>query len=140
MVEPHTNFRVRMASFVAGLPADEAVLIPLYEAYRSANDGLVSINKEPHVQGLAADIIASESARLTDFACVVGMKLCQLSSIKSRWREKLIETVVSHVFFVGGSASDALRAQTAARALPVVDESGPLVSRFEEPKSAVMAS
>jgi hypothetical protein len=66
MVEPHTNFRVRMASFVAGLPADEAVLIPLYEAYRSANDGLVSINKEPHVEGLAADIIASESARLTD--------------------------------------------------------------------------
>jgi hypothetical protein len=70
IVEPHTNFRVRI-----GLPADEAVLIPLYEAYRSANDGFVSVNKKSQVQGLAVDIIASEGARLPDFACVVAMKL-----------------------------------------------------------------
>jgi hypothetical protein len=123
MAEPQTDFSLRMASFVGGLPADEAVLIPLYEAYRAANDTLISVHKQPHVQGVAADIIASESERVADFACAVAAKLSQLSSIKDCWRERFIETVVSHVFFVGGNASDALRVQTAASALPVVGES-----------------
>src|SRR5271165_5477962 len=122
VTEPRTDFRLRMASFIEGLPLDEAVLIPLYEAYRAANDTLCAVNKQPHVQGLAADIIASESERVADFACAVAVKLSQLSSIKDSWRERFIETAMSHVFFVGGNAREALSARTAADALPVVGE------------------
>src|SRR5271154_4078600 len=117
VTEPPSDFTVRMASFVDGLPIDEAVLIPLYEAYRAANDTLLAVNKQPHVQGLAAEIIASESERAADFACAVALKLGQLSSIGDRWRERFIDTMLSHAFFVGGNAADALRAQTAARDL-----------------------
>ena len=120
--EPQSKFRVRMASFVDGLPLDEAVLIPLYEAYRAANDMLLAVNKQPHLQGLAAEIIASESERAADFACAVAFKLRQLSSIEDRWRERFIETMLSHAFFVGSTATEALRAQTAASDLPIVGE------------------
>jgi hypothetical protein len=122
VTEPQSDFSVRMASFVDGLPVDESVLIPLYEAYRAANDTLLAVNKQPHVQGLAAEIIASESERATDFACAVALKLRQLSSIKDRWRERFIETMLSHAFFVGSNATEALREQTAASDLPVVGE------------------
>jgi len=122
VTESQSNFGVRMASFVDGLPIDEAVLIPLYEAYRAANDTLLAVNKQPHVQGLAAEIIASESERAADFACAVALKLSQLSSIEGRWRERFIETMLSHAFFVGGNATVALSAQTAASDLPVVGE------------------
>jgi hypothetical protein len=122
VTEPQTVFSLRMASFIHGLPIDEAVLIPLYEAYRAANDTLVAVSKQPHVQGLAADIIASESERVADFACAVAVNLSQLSSIKDRWRQRFIETMVSHAFFVGGHAREVLSAQTAASALPVVGD------------------
>ena len=123
VTEPQSKFSFRMASFVDGLPLDEAVLIPLYEAYRAANDMLLAVNKQPHVQGLAAKIIASESERAVDFACAVALKLRQLSSIECRWRDRFIETMLSHAFFVGGNAADALNAQTTASDLPVVGES-----------------
>jgi hypothetical protein len=122
MVEPQTDFSVRMASFVNGLPTEESVLIPLYEAYRAAYAALISVHNQPRVQGLAADIIESESVRVIDFACVVAVKLSQLASITDRWREPYIETMVSHVFFVGGNARDAQNALMAARALPVAGE------------------
>ena len=111
-----------MASFIDGLPADEAVLIPLYEAYRAANDMLVSLSKQDHIQGIAADIIASEGRRMSDFACAVAARLSQLSSIKDNWHQRFLDNLVSHVFFVGGSATDALRIQTAAKALRVIAE------------------
>ena len=112
-----------MASFIDGLPADEAVLIPLYEAYRAANDTLVALSKQEHIQGMAADIIASEGQRMSDFACAVAARLSQLSSIKDKWHQRFLDNLVSHVFFVGGSACDALRVQTAARAFPIIAES-----------------
>ena len=118
--EPQANFSLRMASFIDGLPIDEAVLIPLYEAYRAANDTLLAVSKQPHVQGIAADIIAGESERLADFACAVAAKLSQLTSIEARWRERFIETALSHAFFIGGDAMEALSAQTAASNVPVV--------------------
>jgi hypothetical protein len=123
MAQPQADFRFRMASFIEGLPADEAVLIPLYEAYRAANDTFFSLSKEEHIQGMAADIIASESQRMSDFACAVAARLSQLSSIKDYWHQRFLDTIVSHVFFVGGSAGDALRVQAAARTLPVIAES-----------------
>jgi hypothetical protein len=123
MAELQADFRVRMASFIEGLPADEAVLIPLYEAYRAANETFFSLSKQEHIQGMAADIIASESRRMSDFACAVAARLSRLSSIKDRWHQRFLDTLVSHVFFVGGSASDALRVQAAARSLPVIAES-----------------
>jgi len=122
MAETPTDVRHRMTSFVDGLPADEAVLIPLYEAYRAANDTLVSMGNQPHVQGLAADIIASESERAADFAKVIAGRLSQLSTIMENWRERFVDAAVSHVFFVGGDGVDALSTQKAARALPVVPE------------------
>jgi hypothetical protein len=122
MAETPTDVRHRMTSFVDSLPADEAVLIPLYEAYRAANDTLVGMGKQPHVQGLAADIIASESERAADFAKVIAVKLSQLSTIKESWRERFVDAAVSHVFFVGGDGVDALSIQKATRALPVVPE------------------
>ena len=122
MAETPTDVRHRMTSFVDSLPVDEAVLIPLYDAYRAANDTFASMRKQHHVQGLAADIIASESERAADFAKAVAVKLSQLSSIKESWRERFVDAAVSHVFFVGGDGVDALSIQTAARALPVVPE------------------
>jgi hypothetical protein len=123
MSELQADFRFRMASFIEGLPADEAVLIPLYEAYRAANDTFFSLSKEEHIQGMAADIIASESRRMSDFACAVAARLSKLSSIRDHWHQRFLDTLISHVFFVGGNASDALRVQAAARALPVIAES-----------------
>jgi hypothetical protein len=67
------------------------VLIPLYEAYRAAYEALISVHNQPRVQGLAADIIESESVRVIDFACGVAVKLSQLASIKDRWREPYIK-------------------------------------------------
>jgi len=122
MVEPQTDFSVRMASFVNGLPPDESVLIPLYEAYRAGYEALIGVHNQPRVQGLAAQIIESESLRVIDFACAVAVKLSQLASIADRWREPYIETMVSHVFFVGGNAGDAQNALTAAGALAVAGE------------------
>jgi hypothetical protein len=61
------------------------------------------------------------------------MMLSQLSSIKNCWRDRFIETMMSHVFFVGGNAGDALSVQTAAGALPVVDEA----SQQKEKQDAV---
>jgi len=120
MLDAQTNFRVRMASFIDGLPSDEAVLIPLYEAYRAAHDTLTSLSKQKQIQGMAVDIIASESSRMSDFACAVATRLSQLPSIRESWRERFLESLVSHVFFVGGSASDALRVQAVARGIPGV--------------------
>jgi hypothetical protein len=114
-----TEFNLRMASFIEGLPPDETVLIPLYEAYRAANEAIVSVGKQPDVRGVAAEIIASEGRRAADFASAVAAKLSQLSVVEDSWRERFIETMVSHVFFVGGSAGDVVRVRAAASALPV---------------------
>jgi hypothetical protein len=103
MAEPQPDFRVRMASFIDGLPADEAVLIPLYEAYRAANDTLVALSKQEHIQGMAADIIASEGQRMSDFACAVAARLSQLSSIKDKWHQRFLDNLVSHVFSSAGA-------------------------------------
>jgi hypothetical protein len=139
MAELQAHFRVRMASFIEGLPADEAVLIPLYEAYRAANDTFFSLSREEHIRGMAADIIASESRRMSDFACAVAARLSQLSSIQDYWHQRFLDTLISHVFFIGGSASDALRVQAAAKALPVIAQSsasGESLTNFPPPVAA----
>jgi hypothetical protein len=107
---------------VQQLPADEAVLIPLYEAYRAANEALISIYNKPRVKDEACHLIGEECERISSLACAVADKLSQIKTVKSFWREMYAETLLSHVFFTGGGMKEVIKIAAAANAVKVIDD------------------
>lgn len=90
-----------------GLPADEAVLIPLYEAYRAADKAMQGIFNMPRCGNRAGDMIEEEQERARGYRNAIALKLSQLTSIKEFWTELYLETMLSHCFECGGGASEA---------------------------------
>ena len=124
MAQPYEdNYAIRMAPFIDSLPADEAVLIPLYRAYRAASEALVGVHNQPcFANELALQMIDEEHERACDHACAVAEKLRGLTSLERSQRESYIEVMLSHLFFTGGDESDVLRTLAAAMALRIVEE------------------
>jgi len=59
-----------------------------------------------------------EQERARSRAEAIAVKLSQLTSIGSFWTETTQETMVSHCFYSGGDAADALQVLAKAHALP----------------------
>ena len=113
----------RMKPFIDGLPSDEAVLIPLYDAYRAASEALLGILNQPRVEIWgAADLIDAEIERADGCACAVATKLSRLKSIKGSQRQNFIETMLSHRLHCGFDESEVLEILAAALALPITEE------------------
>lgn len=117
------SFDVFLKTQLAALPADEAVLLPLYAAYRGAAEALQAEFNKPRTTGLAADRLEDEIDRANDYACAIAVKLSRLKSVTKRWRGLYLETMVSHSFFIGGDATTAETAIEMAAALPVREKS-----------------
>ena len=62
------SFDVFLKTQLAALPADEAVLLPLYAAYRGAAEALQAEFNKPRTTGLAADRLEDEIDRANDYA------------------------------------------------------------------------
>jgi hypothetical protein len=107
---------------LAVLPADAAVLIPLYEGYRAIDRALSAVFNMPRAKG-ARDLLEDESERASDYACAIAVKLGQLTSVPSYWTEMYLETMLSHSFYTGGNAKDAQSVITKAKALRVTETS-----------------
>ena len=114
--------RFRERTDIAELPADEEVLIPLYDAFRAMDRALQSVHNMPRSAGAHGPIFA-EQERARARAEAIAVKLSQLTAIGSFWPEIYSATMVSHCFYRGGDAADALQVLAKANALDVVDES-----------------
>ena len=115
------SVRPQPAIDAADLPLDEAVLIPLYQAYRAIDEVLQGVFNKPRTKGLAADLIEDEQERARCSTDVIAAKLSQLTSIKSFWTELYLETMLSNCFYTGGNADDALEVLAQAKRLPVTE-------------------
>jgi hypothetical protein len=103
-------------AFGVVLPADEAVLIPLYDACRAARGALMGVANQPRSKA-AAGIIDDEWERMGILCEVIGKRLAEVTSVEEFWRNMYVETRVSHVYFCGGVSSDALNVLVHANAL-----------------------
>src|SRR5436190_2172999 len=102
MAQAETDFSTILENSLATLPADEAVLIPLYDAYRLAAEVLMGIFNQPRAQTEALEaILEGEIERMNDHACAVAVKLSHLRSVSSCCRDSYVQTMVSHAFFTG---------------------------------------
>ena len=110
----------RLLPLLEQLPDDEALLIPLYEAYRAISKALTGVINMPRVNAAAAGMIETESERADDYACAIAEKLSRLTEVNYYWRPMYIEMMLSHVFFIDDDANLALSVLGAAMALPVV--------------------
>lgn len=121
MTCPVPDYQTRVAPFFASLPADETILIPLYEAFRASSEALVGILNQPRFRNTEAeDRLDEEIERADDRACAIAEKLSQLSHIISEeWRSAYVETIVSHALFCGANIDEILKSLTAARSVPV---------------------
>ncbi len=106
---------------LAELPADEAVLIPLYEGYRAIDEALTGVRNKPRCQTPASGLIEDEQERARNYTNAIIVKLSQLTSIKSFWTELYLDTMLSHNFYTGGGATEALEVIAAFNALRVVE-------------------
>lgn len=118
MAQAAADFNTVLERSLATLPANERVLIPLYEAYRLSSKALLGVLNQPRTPDDAVRVLEDEMDRLNDLACAVAIKLSHLPSIDEYSRESYLETMVSHVFYSGGNAADALEAMVKAGALP----------------------
>lgn len=123
LVHGSEGLATRILPLLDQLPDDEAVLIPLYEAYRAISEALTGEINKPRVNQTAAEMIETESERADDYACAIAEKLSRLTEVKRFWLPLYIETMLSHVFFIGDDENLALSVLAAAMALPIVDES-----------------
>jgi len=100
---------------------DEEVLIPLYDAFRAMDRALQSVQNMPRSAGAhgpirrtGASTVPRGSHRRQTLPADVDRELLD---------RDYQETMVSHCFYSGGDAADALQVLAKAHALPVVDES-----------------
>ena len=107
---------------IASLPADEAVLIPLYEAYRAISESLTAVMNKPRCGDDAANLLQEEQDRVDAMLCSIASKLTGITSVKWFWREMYAKTLLSHAFFSGGNMNDVLQVAAEANALPVVKD------------------
>jgi hypothetical protein len=115
----HPDFNVFLEKYLATLPSDETVLIPLYEGYRASSEALLAVLNKPKTQGLAAALIQDEIQRADDHACAIAVKLSQLTSVY--WSELYLETMLSHNFYVGGGSREALEVIAKFSALRITE-------------------
>lgn len=115
MAQAGTDFSTILENSLASLPADAAVLIPLYEAYRAAHDVMLGVLNMPRTNGRGADILEDEIDLMSSRACAVAVKLSGLSSVDGFWQDLYLETMMSHVFFIGGDPLEALAKASAVR-------------------------
>jgi hypothetical protein len=119
MAQAGTDFNTILGQSLATLPSDASILIPLYEAYRAAHDAMLGVLNMPRTNGAGADILEDEIDLMSSRACAVAVKLSGLTTVDGFWRDLYIETMMSHVFFIG---DDPLQALAKASAVPVDEQ------------------
>jgi hypothetical protein len=115
------DFNAFLDKTLPQLPADAAVLIPLYEAYRAAGAAMMSVFNKPRAGDDASEFIWGDIEKMNDSACAVAVKLSQLTSVSDHWRDSYLETMLSHNFFVGDDSSAALEVIAKFNALRVTE-------------------
>lgn len=114
---PHRPVQ-RNHDILDNLPADEAVLIPLYEAYRRTGEALLGVLNKP--RSLAADhLIDMEIDRTHDAMTIIASKLEKLPKINWYWREMYVETMSAYAFSIGENSNQVLNVMAKAAAVPV---------------------
>jgi hypothetical protein len=116
--EAPSDFQAFSAQFCAQLPADAAVLIPLYRSYRAlAEAALAQLWPLRERAPSVGDLIEEEFDRATNHACAIAVKLSELKSVPADWAQDYLETMVSHAVLAGEEPSELTETIAKAAAL-----------------------
>lgn len=122
MAQANSNIITFQRKRVSKLPDDPGVLVPLYDAFRAAIDGLVSVLNEPRVSQWCEDqtamtLIEAEVEKLQEAASAVIGRLKEITYLNGCDPNEYLRVLTSDAFFCGDGAEGTLAAIAKTNAL-----------------------